>query len=73
MACDANTLIANAASRGFQALSARDLKLAALYLLCAGPAPGTTAQQAIVLAYAAGYDRLSDRMIDEAMLAVLCP
>jgi hypothetical protein len=73
MACDANSLIATAAARGFQALSDRDLKLCTLYLLCAGPQPGMTAATALANAIALGYDKASDRMLEEMILAVLCP
>lgn len=43
-----------------------------LYVLCAGPFPGATAQTLIDAAYALGYDALSDRMLDELILAAVC-
>jgi hypothetical protein len=72
MACDAQTLITAAAAQGFFALSARDIKMATLYGLCAAPGAGTTAQTLITGAYAQGYDKLSDRDLDEAILAIVC-
>lgn len=75
MACDATTLVANAASKGFQALSSRDLKLCTLYAICAGSGAvsGLTAAQILALAMAQKYAALSDRDLDEAILAALCP
>lgn len=75
MACDATTLIANAASKGFQRLSSRALKECALYALCAGSGAvsGLTAAQILAAAIAQGYDKLSDRDLEEAIIASLCP
>lgn len=72
MACDAQSLIEAAAAGGFFGLSARDLKMAALYGLCAAPGAGTSAQVLIDGAMAQGYDKLSDRDLDECILAIVC-
>ena len=72
MACDAQTLTTAAAAGGYFGVSTRDLKLAALYGLCAAPGAGTSAQTLITGAYAQGYDKLSDRELDECILAVVC-
>lgn len=74
MACDAQTLINNAAAGKFFGLSERLLWECILYAICAAPvAPGTTAAQLVVLATAQGYSKFSDREIQEAILAALCP
>ena len=72
MACDAQSLVNLAAAGKFAGLSERDLKLAILYALCAGPGSSATAQQLIDGAYAEGYDKLSDRQVEECILVVVC-
>jgi hypothetical protein len=72
VACDAQSLTTAAAAGGFQALSSRDLKMAALYGLCAAPGAGTSAATMLAGAIAQGYDGMSDRELDEAILVIVC-
>lgn len=72
MPCDSATLVANAATKGFQSLSDRMLMACILYQLCNGPA-SLTAAQVVALAQAAGYDKLSERELWECILSTLCP
>lgn len=69
MATDAQTLVDQSAVSKYSELSERDL------LLCLvgyyGSNAGLTAQQAVVIAAAQGYSKLSDRQLDECYLAII--